>query len=67
MNLNDYDIGESLVDSGNFYSKVIDKSENSILMYLTKRTKKGINTTQWFSLCSDSDQRKFTERFKKYL
>ena len=54
-----YNINEEVIDVDNSICKIIDKTKNSICVWIGKKTDKGINCSNWFSI------KDFEKRFKK--
>lgn len=60
MNINEFSIDETVVDSKGKKYLITNKTSNSIEVYITKNSKEGVNCNQWF------DMKHFNKRFKKY-
>ncbi len=58
VNIDEFDIGSILVDSDKSLCLIINKTLNSIEVFLKAKTSKGIDCKQWF------DMRQFNKRFK---
>ncbi len=52
-------IGKILIDADGAECKIIDATSNSILVWIEKKTDKGISHDNWFA-----DEKKTWERFK---
>ena len=51
MNIEDLKIGMNIIDKeDNFKETILELTKNSMLVTRTKRTKNGINCTNWFSI-----------------
>jgi len=50
MDIENYSIGDVLRNKQGINGKVIGKTINSINLYHTARSSKGINCTQWYTL-----------------
>jgi len=60
MNIDEFSIGQIVLDKfDNSVCKIVNKTINSIEVYIKRKSKKGIDTTQWF------DMRQFNFKFKK--
>lgn len=51
-NINDFFIGQLVVDSKGFVDVITNKTSNTIEVEVNKRTKKGVNHKQWFTMAS---------------
>lgn len=58
MDIDKFQINQSITDSDGSKCIITNKTANTIQVYISKKTKHGINTTQWF------DMRSFHRRFK---
>lgn len=58
MNISDIEVGQSVIDKDGSICKVLNKSANSVEVFISKKTKMGIDCNQYF------DMRSFNERFK---
>jgi hypothetical protein len=58
MNIDDFFIGQEIIDSDKSICKITNKSINSIEVFMYKKTKEGINCKQYF------DMKSFNKRFK---
>ena len=58
MNIEEFSIGQTVEDKDGSNCKIINKTLNSIDVFIGKKTPKGIDHTQWF------DMNRFNERFK---
>lgn len=59
--IDDYLIGELIIDKDYKLCRVLQKTSNSILVYIERKTPMGINCSSWFTI------KEFEERFKKYM
>ena len=50
FNIDEFNFGQIVFDNSGKEYKITDKSYNSIELYITKDTDKGINYTQWFEM-----------------
>lgn len=58
MNINEFNIGQVVLDSDKKECSITDMSLNSIQLFLNKKSKNGVNCHQWF------DMREFNKRFR---
>ncbi len=59
QNIDEFEIGEEILDKDKSECKVMDKTSNSIEVWIGRKTKEGEDGKQWF------DMRSFNKRFKK--
>ena len=59
MNIDEFTIGETVVHTDGRKCVITSKTKNSIEVYLTRKTKDGVNCKQWY------DMRMFNNIFKK--
>lgn len=57
-NIDDFSIGQTVLDVDGMSCTITNKTINSIEVFISKKAESGINTTQWF------DMRTFNKRFK---
>jgi hypothetical protein len=50
MNIDEYSIGEKLKDSGGNLCEIVTKTINSIELFKTAKTKKGVDCKQWYNM-----------------
>lgn len=66
MDINYFNTGEQVFDiSDKRLVLITNKTSNSIEIYFTKTSSKGINCKQWFSISSKFDSDIFFKRFIK--
>lgn len=58
-NINDYSIGDEVIDKDGSVCKITNKTSNTIEVFIRKKSKKGIDCTNWFFI------KDFNMRFKK--
>jgi len=58
MNIDDFSIGQTVLDTDNNICFITNKTTNSIEVFISKKTSKGIDCKQWFDMSS------FNKRFK---
>jgi preprotein translocase subunit YajC len=58
MNIDEFSIGEEILDSDGIVCKITDKTSNSIEVEIKKKNKEGVDHKQWF------DMKRFNNRFK---
>jgi hypothetical protein len=58
INIDDFSIGQTIKDFDNSDCEITNKTSNSIEVAIKKKTKNGINHTQWFTMSE------FNKRFK---
>jgi len=58
QNIEDFSIGQNIVDYDNSVCKITNKTKNTIEVALHKKNENGINCRQWF------DMKSFNVRFK---
>lgn len=61
MNIDEFSIDETVIDSDGASCGITNKTINSIEVYIGRKNCEGINHKQWF------DMRRFNERFKKII
>ncbi len=59
ININDFQIGEIVLDVDGSECEIINKTPNSIEVFIKKKTNKGIDCSNWFEM------RSFNKRFSK--
>jgi hypothetical protein len=59
MNIEEFFIGENIMDQDGHICLITNKTVNSIEVFVRKKTEQGIDCTNWF------DMKSFNERFKK--
>ena len=59
MNIDEFSVGETVIDSDGALCKITNKTINSIEVYIIRKKREGINHKQWF------DMHRFNYRFKK--
>ena len=59
QNIDEFEIGEEILDENKSKCKVMNKTLNSIEVWIGRKTKEGADSKQWF------DMRSFNKRFKK--
>lgn len=57
--IDDYNIDEKIKDFDGKICIICEKTKNSLLVYIEKKKKEGINCKQWFTI------ENFEKRFKK--
>lgn len=58
MNIADFSVGQTVEDSDKSYCEVTDKTLNSIEVAIKRKSEKGIDCKQWFTMSQ------FNKRFK---
>ena len=62
MNINDFELGELVIDvNDGSQARITEKSKNTVRLFLSAKTKKGIDCYGWF------DMKAFNKRFTKKL
>lgn len=59
MNIDEFKIGESIIDNDGLICIINNKTSNSIEVFIEKKTIKGIDCFSWFNMND------FNKRFKK--
>jgi hypothetical protein len=57
QNIDEFKIGQIVYDRG-YASEILDKTANTIQVFICAKNKKGINSKEWF------DMTEFNKRFK---
>ncbi|MBK7669679.1 MAG: hypothetical protein JNJ41_12130 [Bacteroidia bacterium] len=58
MNIEEFTIGQTIIDSDNTRCEISNKTINSIEVSIIRKSEKGSNCKQWF------DMKQFNKRFK---
>jgi hypothetical protein len=58
MNIDEFSVDQVVLDTDGAQCVIVDKSTNSIKVAIGKKSKNGIDTTQWFAMGN------FNKRFK---
>lgn len=58
-NIDDFSIGENIIDSDGTVSKITNKTRNSIEVYTNNKSKEGVSAINWYIMIN------FNRRFKK--
>lgn len=61
-NIDDFEVGDQVIDLDGSLCTIIDKSLNTIMVSIGRKSSLGINTSQWFDMVSHNS---FGKRFKK--
>lgn len=59
QNIDDFSIGQSVIDEDDSICEISNKSRNTIEVFMKKKSKDGVNCKQWF------DMKSFNRKFKK--
>ena len=65
QNIDDYKIDEEVVDKDGDVAIIKDKSKNSILVHIKRKTKKGVDCLQWFSMTGNKAFGKIFQKINK--